>query len=97
MIRSYRKKSPVQGDDFLRIAWGIGGVVLIASVLIKALFNEKLMDLIGEDGALALLIGSGTQVVVSLDEELQKDIITVGKAIQWVFLRIKNIFSPRRP
>lgn len=83
-VRSFRQKKLIEANSFLQISWGVGGVVLITSVFVKALTNQDLLNLIGEDGALALLIGVGTQIVVSLDNELQQDFGFVYSGLSFI-------------
>jgi hypothetical protein len=84
IIRSCREKRLIEASSFLQISWGVGGVVLITSVFIKALTNQQLLNLIGEDSALALLIGSGTQIIVSLDKELQADFRLIFSIVPFI-------------
>lgn len=93
VIRSCRQKKLIEGNSFLQISWGVGGIVLITSVFVKALTNQQLLDLIGEDGALALLIGAGTQFVVSLDNELQQDFGLIFSIFPSVQKKLSQQFS----
>ncbi len=75
-IRSIRTRR-LESNDFVEIAFAIGGIFLIGSLFIKALTNQQVLDLIGLDGLLALFVGTGTQIISSLNTELRQDCIYI--------------------
>ncbi|HEY9701688.1 MAG TPA: hypothetical protein V6C58_04545, partial [Allocoleopsis sp.] len=61
LIRSLRKKKLIESNDFVEIAFAIGGMILTGGLFIKVLTDQELLNKIGTDGLLALFVGMGTQ------------------------------------
>lgn len=73
IVRSRRQKKLVDNKGFSEIAWFIAGNYLTISLIIKAVSQPSLYQLIGAEGLLSLIIGAGAQLVASLSSEIQQD------------------------
>jgi len=102
VIRSCRKKNIVVANDFIEIAWAVGGAVLTSGLAVKALTDIAFYQIIGNDGILALLVGAGSQILGSLSVELQKDCIAVWRSFTYPCKRLlsfikQGIIKPNKP
>ena len=75
IIRSFRKNKLIETNDFVGISASLGGIILTGSLFIQGITNKDLLDLIGADGILALLVGTGSQIVTSISDDLIEDLV----------------------
>jgi hypothetical protein len=71
LIRRNQRRSALQGQDFVIVGFAVGGVIALTRVIIKVISDEKLQTTIDWDGTVAICIGCGFGIYLSIKEVIK--------------------------
>lgn len=81
--RSLRKGNFIDAHNFVEVSLASASIVLAISLIIKVFLEEEVSKILKED-TISLLIGAGSQIIVSLNPDIREDSKFIFKKIKFL-------------